>query len=132
LLDDGIENNSDLIGADFSRQPPEAQDPQASEIRDATIAKIRADEFIAINQFRRKSISYFGVFLGLVLAISGIALIASPTDMRVEHARMKYLPTVTEHVTPVRSWLYGSALLAVGIALLAYSLKRPRPAGGRA
>ena len=126
LLDDGIENNSDLVDGELLREPEGNPDPRALEIRAATIARNRAEEALALNQFRRKNLSYLGILLALVLAISGIALILRPMEIRVEHARMKYLPTVTEHVTAARSRLYGSVLLVAGIVLLAYSLQRPR------
>ena len=124
LLDDGIENASDLgkLPSDATLPP----DPAALRKRSETLARVKAEHAAEFSAARRKSFSVFGVLLGLLIAAGGGALVVFPTDMRVEHSRIKYLPTVWEHVTPARSRLYGSVGLAFGLALVVYSLYRPR------
>lgn len=51
---------------------------------------------------------------------------AFPADMRVHHTRMRRLPSVVEHVTPLRSRIYGASLLLGGVALIGFALYRPR------
>jgi hypothetical protein len=124
LLDDGIENASDLGKPSSDARLP--SDPAALRKRSETLARLRAEHAAELSTARRKSFSAFGVLLGLLIAVGGGALVLFPTDMRVEHSRIRYLPTVWEHVTPVRSRLYGSVGLAFGLSLVVYSLYRPR------
>jgi hypothetical protein len=124
LLDDGTENASDVGKSSSDATIP--PDPAALRKRSETLARLRADHAAELRSARRKSFSAFGVLLGLLIAAGGSALVAFPTDMRVEHSRIRYLPTVWEHVTPARSRLYGSVGLAFGLALIVYSLYRPR------
>jgi hypothetical protein len=124
LLDDGIENASDLGKAPLdTARPP---DPEALQKRSETLAKVKAERAAQLSATRRKSFSVFGVLLGLLVATGGCLLVMFPTDMRVEHSRIRYLPTVWEHVTPARSRLYGSVGIAFGLALVVCSLYRPR------
>jgi hypothetical protein len=126
LLDDGVENFSDLDQLP-SQEPQAMVEPAVLQIRSDTIARVKAEEYAQERSARRRNFSLFGACLGMLIALSGGLLIAFPADMRVEHSRIKYLPSVTEDVTPARSRLYGAAALAFGTALLAYSLYRPRP-----
>lgn len=124
LLDDGIENASDL-----SKPPSDttlSPDPEAFRKRSETLARVRAERAAEFSATRRKSLSVFGVLLGLLIATGGSLLVMFPADMRVEHSRIRYLPTVWEHVTPARSRLYGSVGIAFGLVLVVYSLYRPR------
>ena len=124
LLDDGIENTSDLGKVPLDASLP--SDPAALRKRSETLARVKAEHAAELSTTRRKSLSVFGVLLGLLIAAGGCILVIFPADMRVEHSRIRYLPTVSEHVTPARSRLYGSAGLAFGLVLVVYSLYRPR------
>lgn len=122
LLDDGIENNSDLssrteeASADLSET-----DSRALQIQANTIAKVQKEQEQDRMAQRRKDYNLFGIVLGAILAISGLGLAMHPIAMRVEHARMKYLPTVVEQVTPNRGRLYGFSLFAFGLVLIYFS-----------
>jgi hypothetical protein len=124
LLDDGIENASDLGKAPVDAPLP--PDPAVLRKRSETLARVKAEHAAQLSATRRKSFSVFGVLLGLLIAAGGCALVIFPTDMQVEHSRIRYLPTVREHVTPARARLYGSVGLAFGLVLVVYSLYRPR------
>jgi hypothetical protein len=124
LLDDGIENASDL--AKVPLDAPLPSDPAALRKRSETLARVKAEQAAELSTTRRKSFSVFGALLGLLIAAAGCSLVVFPADMRVEHSRIRYLPTVWEHVTPGRSRLYGSVGLAFGLVLVVYSLYRPR------
>jgi hypothetical protein len=124
LLDDGIENASDL-GKPPS-DTPLSPDPEPLHKRSETLAGVRAERAAELSATRRKSLSVFGVVLGLLIVASGCFLAMFQPDMRVEHSRIKYLPTVWEHVTPARARLYGSIGIAFGLVLIVYSVYRPR------
>lgn len=74
----------------------------------------------------RGAVSYSGLVLGVLMAVSGVGVVAFPADMRVHHTRMRRLPSVVEHVTPIRSRIYGASLLLGGVALIGFALYRPR------
>ena len=126
LLDDGVENGSDIrAGLPEADAPPTHDEALAIGKRDRTLAAVRAEQAEIASKARRRALSPYGVALGLVIAAGGAWLIASPVDMRVVHARARRLPTFTEHVTPPRSRLYGAAGLISGLAVIVYSLRRP-------
>jgi hypothetical protein len=125
LLDDGIENASDLGKLSSDTTLPPAS--EAIHKRSETLARVKAERAAELGAARRTSFSAFGVLLGLLIAIGGCLLVMFPPDMRVEHSRIRYLSTVWEHVTPARSRLYGSVATAFGLVLVVYSLYRPRP-----
>lgn len=74
----------------------------------------------------RVPVSYSGVFLGITLIICGAWLFLFPVDMLVEHHRLRYLPSVVEHVTPGTSQFYGVAGVILGLLVLAFSTYSPR------
>jgi hypothetical protein len=126
LLDDGVENGSDLVaGLPEAEEPLTAEEEVALDKREQTLAAVRAEQAEVTATIRRRAFSPYGVAFGLLIAAGGAWLIANPVDMRVEHRRMRYLPTFREHVTPARSRFYGAAGLVSGLALIGYSLRRP-------
>ena len=126
LLDDGVENGSDSVSdLPASDELPTAEETDALCKREETLAAISAEQAVIAATARRRAFNPCGVAFGLLIAIGGAWLIASPVDMRVEHRRMMYLPTSWEHVTPARSRFYGTAGLVSGLLLIGYSLRRP-------
>jgi len=131
LLDDGVENGSDIRARiNEEDRPSAAEDGSPADEallrkRDETLAAVRAEQAAVLAKARRRAISPGGVALGLLVVLGGIWLIADPVDMRVEHRRMYRLPTFWEHVTPARSRFYGAAGVACGLLLIGYSLRRP-------
>ena len=125
LLDDGIENGSDVAGLSAAAEElPVPGGEDALRKRDQTLAAIRAEQRAADATMARRSFSPYGVFLGVLIAAGGTWLIARPVDMRVLHDRAKHLP-FREHVTPARSRLYGTAGLVGGLLVVAYAMRRP-------
>jgi hypothetical protein len=126
LLDDGVENGSDIVSdLPEADEPPTAGEASALRRREETLAAVRAEQAAIAAAARHRAFNPCGVAFGLLIAIGGAWLIASPVDMRVEHRRMMYLPTSWEHVTPARSRFYGTAGLVSGLLLIGYSLRRP-------
>jgi len=125
LLDDGVENFSDLKGSDAESAPEDEPDAAVLAAKQQS-RDIMRREAAAENARHTSALSWTGTTLGLLIAASGTMLVVFPVEMRVEHPRTKYLPTVREHVTPARSRLYGAALVVAGMAVTAYSLYRPR------
>jgi hypothetical protein len=126
LLDDGIENGSDLKSQD-PYQPVTPPDPAIRALRDETIAAIRREA--QRGRARRVGVSGLGLLLGSVLIASGTLLLLFPVDMAVHHARIRYLPSFIEHVDHARSRLYGVSLLLGGIGLGVFAAYRPRRGG---
>ena len=126
LLDDGIENNSDLQQLDSGDELAQPPNPALLRKRSETLALINAEHAATELAAYRKNFSIFGAALGAVIAIASAYVVISPVDMRVEHRRIRYLPTVWEHVTPARSRFYGSVGLVFGVFVVGYSLYRPR------
>ena len=125
LLDDGVENRSHLprISSVTDSTVP---DSNSSTIRRRTIDANRREYEQHLEMTYRRAFSLFGLALGVLIALAGVALLAFPIDMLVLHTRIRYLPSVVEHVTPGTSRLYGSALLFGGLGLAWFSLYRPR------
>lgn len=126
LLDDGVENGSDLSRYHGQAEKPPGPAEEAALVRrEEMLAVVRSEQAGVSAQFRRKAISPFGAVLGVVIALAGVMLIVHPVDMHVEHRRTRYLPTIWEHVTPLRSRLYGAAGAVFGAILVGYCLRRP-------
>ena len=120
LLDDGIENNSDV--ASFA----ELDDAGSS---DASISQRAAQSSITTSRpdpLASAPISFVGVILGSVLIVGGALLFFFPIDTFVYHQRAGRLPSFWEHVTRGGSEFYGVAGFLLGIALFAYSIYKPR------
>jgi hypothetical protein len=123
LLDDGIENNSDL--SSFA-VPGDSADPGTN----ASIAPRSGEQQRAPKPFvpptMRESISLTGILIGGVLLLGGVLLVLLPVDMDVFHHRVMYLPSFVEHATPFRSRVYGSAGILLGLIVLAFATVRHR------
>jgi hypothetical protein len=119
LLDDGIENSSDLKNARLRDDSDQAVATPASHR-----GRVARADFPAPS--RRAPVSMFGLLLGAVFIAAGAILIVTPIDMLVKHVRIRYLPTTIEHVTPATSRMYGVALSAAGIAIFGFALYRGR------
>ena len=126
LLDDGVENFSDLKASDTA--VPEEPDPDPvliatnQQFRD----QARREREQAMREAYRSAFSGLGIFLGLLMTISGAALVLLPVDTLVYHARVRYLRSVVERVTPARSVFYGASLAISGIGIIGYALYHPR------
>src|SRR5690606_1934333 len=97
LLDDGIENNSDLTSfatpvesAHSWTDAPPIHQSHEQQREPTTPARPMA----------RESISRTGILIGVVMVLGGILLVLLPVDMGVLHHRVMYLPSFVEHVTP--------------------------------
>jgi hypothetical protein len=121
LLDDGIENNSDLKSFATHGQPSDelpvaerAQVPlQASHIDTPRSAPPERDFTLA--------------GIGLLIMGCGLGLVLYPVDLVVYHQGAKYAYRgLLEHVTTGRSQIYGSVGIVLGAALLIYALKKAR------
>jgi hypothetical protein len=127
LLDDGVENFSDLRGTDAAPLETETPlNPTHLQIRDQTLGRLRAERTQLERTTFRRAYSVFGLALGLAIALGGLVLTLYPVDMLVHHARARYLRSVAEHVTPATSRFYGISLIVCGLALVIYSAHRPR------
>jgi len=128
LLDDGIENGSDLKSfarteddavEDVPKRPRVEMPTQSSPLRD--LHKKEAPEEVP----PKEPISYFGLFVGACFLVFGIVMFLYPQDASVYHDRIKYRPFV-EHVTTTGSQVYAVISLVIGIALCGFSLYRPK------
>lgn len=129
LLDDGVENFSDLRG----KQAPAAVGETAPNSEAvAAVLRARAEgnaaEREATRAARRRAWSLFGIALGIVMIVAGTLAIRFPQQLLVHHARMKYLPSTVEPVDPPRFAFYGGVLVLAGVGLCVFALVRPRGA----
>ena len=121
LLDDGIENNSDLKSFATHEQFPDESpvaapskiSPQPSRVEAPTPEPADRDFFLAA--------------IGVLILGCGLQLVLYPVDLFVYHVRGKYpYRDFLEHVTSGRSEVYGSFGILLGAALLIYALYSPR------
>ncbi len=128
LLDDGIENGSDLKSRAKTAEAECVDVPKVSQVdlptQSPPLRKLDTREIPGTGQ-PKKSISYLGLFFGACFLVSGILLFLFPQDAYVYHDRMKYRPIV-EHVTTTGSQVYAVIALAIGIALCGFALYRPK------
>lgn len=128
LLDDGIENGSDLKSR--ARTEKEAPDAPPGHALDEPAAS-PAQEYAQHQQQAPEtappaaSVSYLGLFLGVSSLAAGIMLLVDPHDLRIFHSAMRYRGSI-EHVTAFGSQTYGVLALIFGIALCWYALYRPK------
>jgi len=127
LLDDGIENGSDLKSFAKTEDDPVDDVPkvsqagaptQSSPLRD--LPKKAAPEQRAPGE----PISYFGLSIGACFLVFGVVMFLFPQDVSFYHERTRYR-TIVEHVTTTGSLIYAVIALVVGIALCWISLYRP-------
>ena len=129
LLDDGVENNSDLAARiarcdDDRDAQPTPDDPEVLRIREETIARVDREHAKAEDAAQQQSYSIIGVVIGLSLVIPGLAVLFHPVDMLVEHRRIRYLASVFEHITVGRSIFYCSFVVFFGLAIIYFSTRR--------
>ena len=119
LLDDGIDNNSDLKsfaidGNALEEAPVSPTIRKEAQRSEAPIAK-------------PAPISFLGIIIGSLMIAFGTKLFLSPVDMFVYRDRGKYFNLdFIEHVTHGRSEIYGAAGFFLGIAVLIYSVYKAR------
>ena len=124
LLDDGIENGSDLKSrATAGKEEPDAT-PDDGPGEPATHPTPQHEQQAPQAAPPSASISYFGLFLGASSLAAGVMLLVDPRDMRVFHPG-RYGGSV-EHVTAFGSQAYGALALILGITLCWYALYRPK------
>jgi hypothetical protein len=123
LLDDGIENNSDLKSFAESN---ESTDPVSTGALASDASDQHQPSVIRPDPLASTPVSYIGVLLGSALIVGGALLFLFPVDMFVYHHRVMYLPSVMEHVTRGRSEFYGAAGFLLGFVVLAYAAYKPR------
>jgi hypothetical protein len=132
LLDDGIENGSDLQSLarmkddavdaveDAPKVPGRVELPtQSSPLRDLH-AKAAPKQVQP-----REPISYLGLVIGACLLVFGAVMFLYPQAVSIYHDRIKYRPFV-EHVTTTGSQVYAVIALVIGIVLCGFSLYRPK------
>ena len=74
----------------------------------------------------RAPISYIGVLIGITLIVGGVWMFLDPSEIRVEHHRLRFLPTVAEYITLGSSQFYGVAGALLGILVLVFATYSPR------
>ena len=123
LLDDGIENNSDMASfaeIDGSDSSAAAISQQSEPSSQSPLSADRPDPVASAP------ISFIGALLGSVLIIGGALLVLLPIDTFVFHQQAGRLPSFWEHVTVGGSEFYGGAGLLLGLSLIACSIYKPR------
>jgi len=132
LLDDGIENGSDVRSfAGTEDDPADAVDaaqkiPRRGEMptQSSPLRDLHARELPEEVQ-PKQPISYLGLLIGACFVVFGIVVLLYPQDVFVMHDRVRYR-TYVEHVTATGSQIYAVIALVIGIALCWFSLYRAR------
>ena len=122
LLDDGVENYSDLKDA-AAAPGQEDSDEECPPARAKVVlpgATLPEKEASPTPRASR-----LGVLIGACLAIACALLYLHPAEVSVVQQGRGWRWSV-EHVTPERARIYGAIGVIVGIGLLAFSLYRPR------
>jgi hypothetical protein len=114
LLDDGIDNNSDLKSFALAEQP--SDEPPISEAVEVPLQK----SHIESSSPEPMKQDFFVAAIGVLIMGCGLSLVLHPVDLIVHHLR------AIEHVTSVRSEVYGWVGILFGAALLVYAFKKPR------
>lgn len=131
LLDDGIENGSDL------QSSAKTEDDAAGDVAD--VPKVQRGEMPTqsspLRDLRtkeapkevppREPVSYFGLFIGTCFLVFGVVMFLHPQDVSLYHERTRYR-TMVEHVTATGSQVYAVIALVIGIALCWISLYRSK------
>jgi hypothetical protein len=124
LLDDGVENNSDLKcfakGDELSCDETD-QDTSQTALRSVsgTITSVAPTD-------KSPSASVLGIALGLLTTLSGLVLVIFPVNMLVYHQRSRSFFGTWEFVTPGRSEFYGVSGLIIGLGIVLFATYRPR------
>ena len=130
LLDDGVENDSDVKA--FSEGAPPEPGPAADIVQRQRAAYASGQRAHAASNARRalrRSRSLWGAGTGLACIVAGTLLILHPVAMWVSHPGMKRAWPLMERVSEEGSMLYGAVLVLFGAALFAFSLFMPRGPG---
>ena len=121
LLDDRIENNSDLKS--FCPPAEPCDEPPVTELPEVQLEQVQAKPPMP----ERAQPDFFVAAIGTLMVGCGLSLVLHPVDLVVYHDRAKYFRRdFLEHVGHGRSEIYGAAGVLLGIALLIYSFYRPR------
>lgn len=123
LLDDGVENFSDLKREGAASAAAGPSDPGAMAANQRHRER-RRNEAKARPHLR--SWSGVGLLLAVAMIAGGVVMLWAAPDMRVEHAAWKRARSSIEHVTPMRSRVYGVSFLLFGVALGYFSVARVR------
>jgi len=132
LLDDGIENNSDLEALRKAREDAAAEpEPPAAHAgtddaphpATASPSTPAGDRKAASATGRRH---WAGALTGALSCAGGLWLLVAPATGLVFHDRIRYARPFVEQVSPLMSQVYGGVLLVAGIALLYFSLRQTR------
>jgi hypothetical protein len=123
LLDDGIENNSDLQS--FTASDSHCDENRA-DVSTQTLPPPDPNDWKGVDSRSKLPASYFGLVLGAAITLFGLLLLFFPVDMVVYHLRARALQPLLEHVTIARSQFYGAAGVLFGLTLLAFSIYKPR------
>ena len=123
LLDDGVENGSDVSA--LARLKAEHEQSSANEISNAHRA---SPQHFALTTSRR---SWGGAVLGFAIFTGGTAVAIWPVEMLVWHDRIRYLPSFAEHVTQDGARGYGIVVALAGLVVTLFSLVRMRDFAGR-
>ena len=118
LLDDGIENGSDLETLVRLREEaasaPSVQRPPEALPRPQPATPVRAGR------------SWGGVLIGSLLLAAGGSLALYPQEMVVWHAAIRYVASSAEYVSPSMARVYGIVVASAGVLVLLVSLVRMR------
>jgi hypothetical protein len=124
LLDDGIENNSDV--GSFARSDDEL-DRRVDGVTEANgIGSTPPLPAHPVPDEHPRKPSYFGMFLGVLTIAAGSLLCFHPVNALVYHQRSRSYFSSWEFVSPERSEFYGVSGILIGLAILLLAAYRPR------
>ncbi|MBS0192952.1 MAG: hypothetical protein JSR34_01745 [Proteobacteria bacterium] len=131
LLDDGIENGSDLKFMQHLDAAPESAKVPAASItgNDCEEPRSHAQEpepLPAAEPSQPSSPSWFGLSLGIVFVIGGLLLLIHPHAILIFHQRISRLPSFVEYISANDMLFYAIACMLLGLGLCVFSLYRSR------
>jgi hypothetical protein len=129
LLDDGIENGSDLRVP--SRVDEDAQGPDAGDANKESFKRLEQSSGRRAappepREIPKASVNYAGLAIGTGFAVSGALIFPDARAINILHGSLRYRPAWIEHLTATESRVYALVAIVFGIALCAFSLYRPR------
>jgi hypothetical protein len=128
LLDDGIENNSDVKFRERSKDAEAGdsrEDIHVDSIAEPAAPQSGREEEPSATR-REDRISLPGLLLGVFFMLLGIAAFLFPKDLYIFHQRIKYARSFVEYITASQSQVYAVGAFILGIAICGFSLYRPR------
>jgi len=117
LLDDGVENGSDLPALAALKKHDGANSIEEDGKKKPEVRLVHHESGPIVS--RR---SWSGVLIGLALLLCGTAAILWPAEVWVWHDRIRYLPGFAELVTRMGAQFYGSVVVVSGFLILLLSL----------